>query len=141
MIRRIGIVLSLQAESAIFLIGLATFADDAGIKMNGGIELHARLSGQNFHLAAGGGLFDFSGETQRSHFSVDDEVVVVAADILDFGDVRADGRGLAKIEWRAHNALDFASGDERGIDRRVIVTVKLQDVLKNVTVALALRLK
>ena len=136
MIRRVGIMLGFQAESAIFLIGLATLADDAGIEMNGGIELHAGLGGQHFHLAAGRRIVHFSGETQRSHFSVEDEVVVIAADVLDFANVRADGRGLAKIERSVGDTLDFASGNERGIDRSVIVTVELQDVLKDVAVAL-----
>src|SRR5260370_23200038 len=115
MIRRVGIMLGFQAESAIFLIGLATLADDARIEMNGGIELHAGLGGQHFHLAAGRRIVPFSGETQRSHFSVEDEVVVIAADVLDFANVRADGRGLAKIERSVGDTLDFASGNERGI--------------------------
>ena len=55
MIRRVRIVLGFQAERAIFLIGLATFADDAGIEMNRGIELHARLRGPHFHLPASDG--------------------------------------------------------------------------------------
>src|SRR5208283_2346599 len=128
-------------ESAIFLIGLGTLADNACINMNGGVELHARLGGPHFHLPAGGRLVDFSGATQRSHLSIHDQVVVVAADILDFTNVRADGRGLAEIERRVGDTLDFAGGNERGIYRRVIVAVELQDVLKDVAVALAFQIE
>src|SRR4029077_7805727 len=102
-----------------------------------GIELHARLGGPHFHLPPGRRIVHLGRETQRSHFSIHDEVVVVAADVLDFTDVRADGRGLAEIERRVRDALDLASGNERRIHRSVTIAVELQDVLKDVTVALA----
>ena len=63
--------------------------------------------------------------------------MIVAADLLDFADVRTDGRGLAKIERRIGDALDFASGNERRIDRSVIVAVEVEDVLKDVAITLA----
>src|SRR5271165_3440606 len=129
MVRRIRIVLCFQAERAVLLVCLATLADDTGIQMNGGVELHASLGGPDFHPATSGGIVYFSGESQRTRLSIHNEIVIVAADLLDFADVRTDRRGLAEIEWRAGHAGDLARWDERGIDGCVIVRMQFEDVL------------
>src|ERR1700744_3380852 len=57
-VRRIRIMLRLQAQRIELAMGAAVFADHAAVEEIAGIELHAGLIGPQFHGAPGRGIFD-----------------------------------------------------------------------------------
>src|SRR3974390_3911035 len=97
MIGRIRLMLSFQAECAIFLVLGAAFADDGLVQMDGRIELHPWFCGPHRPLTSACRFFYFGYLSQRSRFAVEHGVVVVPADILDLGNARANGRWFTEV--------------------------------------------
>src|SRR6185369_5108670 len=63
-VRRVGIVLRLQAETGTTRIRLTGFADDRRVEKISGVELHAWLRGPNFHLAPAVYFKNYCGRSQ-----------------------------------------------------------------------------
>src|ERR1019366_789156 len=132
LIRRIGIMLGFETEGRVLRIDLAALAGEGAVEEIAGVELNARLGGEHFHHAAGGGPFDARRESEARAFAIDHPIVVVAMAELELFVVlvgaRADGGGLGEIEGRAGDGLELAGGDQAGIDRSEEHTSELQSL-------------
>src|SRR6266481_5730838 len=127
-------VLRLQAQCAEFLIRAAD-ALDRSVESDRHINLYSRLSGPQFHLAPGNRVVKFSGFAQRTCFTVQDEVVIVAAGAGNLRIAFADGRRLAKIKWRALDRFQLTGWNQSAVHGSVAIRIQLQNVLENVAAA------
>src|SRR6266852_904264 len=125
-------MLGFEAERAKFLVGDAAETSERAVQMNRGIKLHPGLGREDFHDAAGLWFRDAGGEAKSARFTVHNIVVIIAADVLDLGDVRANRRGLAEIEGSSCDAFECARGNEGGIDGCVVVGIQKKNVAQHV---------
>ena len=98
----IGMVLGLQAEAVEAVIARAAFAF-VRRGMCGGVELHARLIGEDLHHAPGLGLNHLCGEDGLClRFLGENEGVIVAAD-GDLSEAAANDFALGEIKCGARD--------------------------------------
>src|SRR5580704_7510058 len=121
MIGRVRKVLCLQTQGRMQLIGFAAFTFDRSVQEVSTVELDSRLISQNFQQAPARWIIELRGFPQRSTFTIEDPVVVVAMAAMNLFIVgvnpRADSCGLAKIKRSRFHRFQFASRNEPGVDR------------------------
>ena len=135
LVRRVRVVLRLQAQPAALDVGLAAAALDRSIQEVAGVELHARLGGGDLHDPAADRIGDARAHRMVPGGCAEHEVVVVAPakpDLLVVGvDELADPPRLGEVKRRARHRAQFAGGDQPLVDRRVLVGEHLQRVVQD----------
>ena len=105
LVRRIGIVLRLQAEAVAELVGAATLAREFPVEKVAAIELQAWLRREHLHRAARRRLMHGGGESEAASLVVQHPVVVVTAAELHLFVCRvhafADGVRGGEVERRS----------------------------------------
>ena len=136
LVRRIRVVLRLQAEAAAALVRTSALSLQLPVEKIARVELHARFGGRDLEGPAGLRLDDSRGAAQAAGRAVQHPVVIVAAAVLQLRirliDARADRGRLAEIERRAFNRRELARRNQRRIDRRVAIGVDRQLVTEDV---------
>src|SRR5579862_9420413 len=122
LVRRIRIVLSLQAEAVVLVVDLAALANIRAVQEVARIELQTGLVGPDFHDAAGPRARDPGGEPYPLAVSIDTKVVVVSAGVFQLDivliDTRPDRGGLAEVQRRAGHRGQFTGRDQ--VDRKSV---------------------
>src|SRR5690348_3289907 len=138
-IRRVGIVLRLEAEAETVAVGDAALAVDAAVEEIAAVKLNARLRGQDFQFPSRFFVVNAGGEDEAGLvIAIQDEIVVVA--LAEFEllvvviDARADGRGFAKIEGSACDIFEFSGGNEGGVDGGELIRVDFHFFAEDVAV-------
>src|SRR5437868_10511931 len=102
MVRRIGKMLSLQAQCAATDVGRTALAFERAVQKVSRIELGSRLGSGDAKPAPARGLIDFGCVEELATWRVEHPVVVIAfaeADLLVIGiDAVADSGGLSEIQ-------------------------------------------
>ena len=139
LIRGVGIVLRLEAESRAMLVGHAAFTDPHDFVLFEevtAVELDAGFGGLHGHDAAGGGFVGFCGEGHFAVGFVEHPIVVVAAtetDLFVVGGVAfADGAGRSEVHRRAGDRSDLTSRDEADRDWGIVIGVEGEEVTVDV---------
>src|ERR1035441_2000886 len=107
-----------------------------------GIELHSRLGGVDLQYPPGVRIISSRRQHQARALPVNHEVVIIpnAANnqlLILVIDPFPNCRGLGEIEWCSMYAGNFSSGDQRGIDRGEVVSVKCQFFPKDISASFA----
>src|SRR5580658_9957123 len=116
MMRRIGEMLRLHGERAVWRVFDAAFADQRAVEKIARIELSARLVGENFEIAATVGIIDLA-DFGHGIFAVFIEHIVevvtrwFVAEIVDMG--FQDG-GLAQVPRGPRYGANLARRNRRG---------------------------
>lgn len=144
LIRRIGEVLRLQAESVAMLVRV-TVAADRAIEEVAGIELHSGLRGRNFQDASGRGFVNARGQDQARTFAVDHEIVVVSMGKLELFvvviDAGADLLWFGEIERRSLYRFKFSRRNQMFVHRCKAVGIDHDLVIEDVAIAFALQIE
>ena len=132
-------MLCLQAEGAAKVVRFAAFPLDRAVEEVAGIELNARLGCRDVERTSGRWVYNVYHLAQGSHFSVQDEVVVVTIASLDLliirTDALTDSMWLPEIERRTLHRPDLTSRDQRCVNRRKAIGIDLNTMLQNVPAA------
>jgi len=123
MMRRIGIALRLETESAATHIYRATLADRGIAETVPRVKLDARLCRQQFHTNPRFRTVCFCGRAKS--LPVHDPIMVVSACMdelrIRIVDVQSDGKRCAKIHGRPLHSTECPVRNEMGIDRCKII--------------------
>jgi hypothetical protein len=141
LIRTIGEMLGLEAESGAKTVDVAAFAFDASVQMIARVELHARLGCVDFKRSAGLGIDGACRERQTLLRSVQDKIVIVARAqlklLMRLIDTFADSRFFPEIEGRSCHALQFAGGNLVLIDWCKKIGIQRDQVIEHISFSLA----
>src|SRR5262249_37470930 len=117
LVRRVGKMLRLHAETVALLINPAALAGEDPLEEIAGIKLHPGSGGKHFEHPAGGWFVTEPSQANLPRRFVEDEIVIVTLAELKlrvgFVDARADGSGFAEIKRRAFDGRQFACGNQR----------------------------
>ena len=118
LIRRVGVMLGFEAESAVFFRGDAAVFDRA-VEEVAGIELDAGIGGVDFHDSPGARRGESRDMREAGAVLVNDEAVVISARIARrLRDRGSDARGAGEVERGVFDARDRAGGQQSARDRR-----------------------
>lgn len=145
MIRRIRIVLRLQAESVTPLVDVAALSSDASIQEVTRVELHSRLCRRHFEYAACRGFVHSRGQCHPSTFAVDHKIVVISVTerelLVVVVDPRPDPGRFGEIERRSLDSSQFTCRDQVLVDGSEAVGIDHNFVIENIAVSLALQIE
>ena len=133
-------MLRLQTKAGAALIDCSAFSLNGAVQEIAGIKLHPGLIAPHLQHPTAGGLFHTRLQSVGTKRFADDPVMVIAGAVLQYFvriiDARTNGRRLAKIKRRAGHIDNFAGRDEVAIHRGGFIGIDVNDVTKNVTLAL-----
>ena len=139
-------MLTLDGHSIIIMVNMSFLSCRASFQPVSGINLHTRLSSNDFQTSSAGRRIKFSCRLKLSRLhAVDDETVIVALSVVQCRkislDVASDSLGIDKIHRGAGDILRLSRRDERVIGRQILGRVQLQDVIQHGSGALAVEIE
>src|SRR5215216_6384576 len=138
---RVGVVLGLEGEPVALPVHPAAGADQRPVQEVAGVELDARLVGDDLQDPAAPRLDDPGRQLEAAAVPVQHPVVVVAApddELLEpVADARPDGGRAPEVHRRAADPGDLAGRDQGRVNRRVVAGLEGQLVAVDVARALA----
>src|SRR5215211_389941 len=127
---RVRVVLGLQGEPVALPVHPAAGADQRPVQEVAGVELDARLVGDDLQDPAAPGLDDPGGQLQAAAVPVEHPVVVVAAaddQLLEaVADAGADGGRVPEVHRGAGHGVDGPGRDQGRVHGRVVAGVEGQ---------------
>lgn len=140
MIRRIRVVLGLEAETIAEIVDLASLPDERPVKEVTGVELDARLRGDDFHDTTALRFLDLGDHAEVAGEFIGHPVVVISTGKLELRviivDPRPDGGGHAEIKGGPLHRGELARRDQDLINGGELFSMNGHHVTEDVAATL-----